>query len=194
MGIDVAAPDSELTPVSDAEEEADQADDRDEPDDRIAATRIALVAVSLIVVALAGLVAWQLHQVSNVRKLGQERALYLEVAKQGALNLTTIAFTTVDSDIARILDSSTGAFHDDFEQRSQPFIDVVKQARSASVGSITDAGLVSVDADGASAIVAVTVKTSDAAAAEQEPRSWRMRILVERVDSGAKVSNVEFVP
>jgi Mce-associated membrane protein len=40
----------------------------------------------------------------------------------------------------------------------------------------------------------VTVKTSNAGAPEQAPRAWRMRISVQKVDDGAKVSNVEFVP
>jgi Mce-associated membrane protein len=43
-------------------------------------------------------------------------------------------------------------------------------------------------------LVAVTVKTSNAGAAEQEPRAWRMRLTVKKVGDEAKVSNVEFVP
>ncbi|WP_342743211.1 MULTISPECIES: hypothetical protein [Mycobacterium] len=42
-------------------------------------------------------------------------------------------------------------------------------------------------------LVAVTVKTSTAGAAEQQPRRWRMRISVQKVGDGATVSNVEFV-
>jgi Mce-associated membrane protein len=43
-------------------------------------------------------------------------------------------------------------------------------------------------------LVAVTVKTSNAGAPDQQPRSWRMRISVQKVGDEAKVSNVEFVP
>jgi Mce-associated membrane protein len=38
------------------------------------------------------------------------------------------------------------------------------------------------------------VKTSNAGAAQQEPRAWRMRITVQKVGDDAKVSQVEFVP
>ena len=48
--------------------------------------------------------------------------------------------------------------------------------------------------DGADVLVAVTVKTSNAGAAEQEPRAWRMNITVQKVGDEAKVANVRFVP
>ncbi len=158
------------------------------------AHRLSLIAVSLILVLLGGLAGWQGSQVREVRKAQQDRAEFLRVARQGALNLTTIGSATAEGDIQRILDISTGVFREDFQQRSQPFIDAVKQAHSTTSGSITDAGLQSVAGDGAQALVAVAVTTSNAAAAEQETRSWRMRISVQRTDSGVKVADVEFVP
>ena len=121
--------------------------------------------------------------------------LFVEVAKQGAVNLTTVSYTEVDKDVQRILESSTGVFHDDFQHRSQPFIDVVKQVRSTSIGTVTEAGLESEDGDQAQVLVAVEVKTAtNGAAPPQQPRNWRMRITVQKVDAGVKVSNVQFVP
>ena len=114
--------------------------------------------------------------------------------RQAAVNLTTINYTEVDADIQRILNSATGAFHDDFQKRSQPFVDVVKQVQSKSEGTVAEAGLVSETGDEAQVLVAVAVKTSIAAAPEQEPRRWRLRITVQKTADGAKVSNVEFVP
>jgi Mce-associated membrane protein len=96
--------------------------------------------------------------------------------------------------VRRILDGATGEFYDDFAKRSQPFIDVVKQARATTVGTITEAGLESETADTAQALVAVSVQTSNAAETNQEPRAWRMRIYVQRVGDQVKVSNVGFVP
>ena len=116
------------------------------------------------------------------------------MARQGALNLTTIDWQKAERDVQRILDGATGQFHDDFAMRSQPFVDVVKQAKSTSVGTITEAGLESEAAGTAQVLVAVAVKTSNAGAPEQDPRAWRMRISVEKVGDQAKVSNVEFVP
>jgi Mce-associated membrane protein len=146
-----------------------------------------------MVLALAGLAGWLGWQAYQSHQYDAQRALLLEVGRQGALNLTTISYTEADADVQRILDSSTGTFYDDFKNRSRPFIDVVKQAHSKSVGTITEAGLESVQGDSAQVIVAVSVKTSTAGG-DQAPRSWRMRIGVQMVGADGKVSNVEFVP
>ena len=156
--------------------------------------RFALIVGLVVTVALGALAGWLGLRAQQSRESAQQRAVFLQAARQGALNLTTISYTEIDADIKRILDSSTGAFYDDFQKRSQPFVDVVKQAQSRSEGTITEAGLESVQRDTAQVLVAVSVKTSNAGAAEQQPRAWRMRISVQKLGETAKVSNVEFVP
>lgn len=124
----------------------------------------------------------------------EQRDVFLQVARQGAVNLTNIDWQKADSDVQRILESSTGDFHDEFQQRSQPFIDVVKQAQSRSRGTITEAGLESFAPDEARVLIAIAVTTSTAGAPEQDPRLWRMRIDVQKDGESAKVAKVEFVP
>ena len=109
------------------------------------------------------------------------------------MNLTTLNYTEIDTDVQRILDLATGAFRDDFERRSKPFIELVKVAQSKSEGTVTDAGLESERGDSAQVLVAVAVK-SRTAAGEEAPREWRMRIEVQAVGDDAKMSNVGFVP
>lgn len=153
--------------------------------------RVALAAGTLCVVvvgALIGYLGWRTHQ---SRVAADQRAVFLQAGRQSAINLTTISYTQADADVARILDSATGTFRDDFQKRSAPFIDVVKKAQSTSQGSVTAAGLESVDGDHASVIVAVSVKTTNAGAPK---RAWRMRITVEKVADTAKASDVQFVP
>jgi Mce-associated membrane protein len=149
-----------------------------------------------VVVALAGLTGWLGFRTYQSHQADEQHKLFLQVGRQGALNLTTIDWQQADKDVQRILDSATGTFYDDFDKRSKPFVEVVKQAQSKSVGTIAEAGLEpsSITDNGAQVLVAVTVKTSNAGAPEQAPRAWRMRISVQKVDDGAKVSNVEFVP
>jgi Mce-associated membrane protein len=155
-----------------------------------------LIAAGLaIVVALAGLAGWLGVRVYQDRQAQAQRNLYVQVARQTAINLTTIDYTEVDADIKRILDSATGALHDQFQNQSQPFVDVVKRVQSKSEGTIAEAALLSDSKDHAQVLVAVAVKTSMAAAPpDPEPHRWRMRISVDRAGDGAKVSNVEFVP
>jgi Mce-associated membrane protein len=180
--------------VDDAEGDVEDIDQSDAGAAQPHGLRLALVLGLVIVTALGGLVGWLGFRANESHQREQQRAMFLAAARQGALNLTTISYTEVDADIKRILDSATGTFHDDFQKRSQPFVEVVKQAKSKSQGTITEAGLESMQGDNAHALVAVTVVTSNAGAAQQEPRSWRMRIDVQKVGDTAKVSNVEFVP
>jgi len=152
------------------------------------------LAVSLVVVlALAGLVGWLGYRAYDSRQAQDKRNMFLQAGRQGALNLTTISFTDADADVRRILDASTGTFRDDFQLRATSFVDVVKRAQSKSAGVITEAGLQSEEGNKAQVLVAVAVTTTIAGAA-QPPRAWRMRIIVQQTGTGAKVSNVEFVP
>jgi len=148
-----------------------------------------------IIVALLGLGGWLGIRVHQDNQVQAQRNLYVQVARQTAINLTTISYTEVDADIKRVLDSATGAFHDEFQNRSQPFVEVVKKVQSKTEGTISEAGLLSYTKDQAQVLLAVAVKTSMAAApADQEPRRWRMRLTVDKTGDSAKVSKVEFVP
>lgn len=156
--------------------------------------RAALLLGLSFVVALTGLTGWLGYRAHEARQAEQFHALLVSVAKQGAVNLTTINFEHADADVKRILDSATGQFFDDFQTRSGPFIDLVKKVQSNSTGTVTEAGLESADDQQGQVLVAVTVKTSSKGAPDEQPRYWRMRMTVARQQDGAKVSNVEFVP
>lgn len=156
--------------------------------------RVALAAGILIVAALAALTGWLGWGALQVHRSAASRAEFLQVGRQGAVNLTTIDWQHADADIKRILDSATGTFNDDFAKRAQPFIDLVKQTHSKSEGTVAAAGLESITSDSAQVLVAMSVKTTNLGAQEQAPRAWRMRIDVEKTKDGLKVSNVEFVP
>jgi Mce-associated membrane protein len=221
MADDAAAPDGELTEsaaeeessaVDEAEkvEEVDKSeaddvddDDLDELDDLedgapakqpMSHMRLATIAGLALVVALAGLTGWLGFRAYESHKAEQQRNLFLQVGRQGALNLTTINWEQAEADVQRVLDSATGTFYDDFQKRAQPFVEVVKQAQSKSTGTIAEAGLESLSGDEGQVLVAVTVETANAGAPEQQPRAWRMRLTVQQVGDDAKVSNVEFVP
>jgi Mce-associated membrane protein len=158
------------------------------------ARRAALVVGLAMILAIGTLAGWLGFRTYQAHQAMEQRELFLQAGRQGAVNLTTIDFAEADTDIQRILDSATGTFYDDFSKRSQPFVDVVKQAQSKSVGTVTAAGLESASADQAQVLVAVSVKTSNVGAADNQPRAWRMRISVQKIGDQAKVSNVEFVP
>jgi Mce-associated membrane protein len=160
----------------------------------MSAPRRAILVGLAVIAALAALVGWSGFRLFQSHQAQAQRSQFLQVARQGALNLTTIDWQHADADVHRILDGATGEFYDDFAKRSQPFIDVVKQAKAKTVGTVREAGLESETADSARALVAVSVLTSSADDPGETPREWRMRIDVQKVDDQLKVSNVGFVP
>ena len=184
--------------LGEAEDDGDGEDypelDAEDTAPRMSHVRLATIVGLVVVLALGGLVGWLSFRAYQSHQLDTQRKVFLQVGRQGALNLTTIDYQHVDDDVKRILDSATGKFYDDFQQRSQPFTDVVKQVKSKSVGTVTEAGLESESNDEAQVLVAVAVNTTVEGQPEQQPRAWRMRILVQKVGEDTKVSNVEFVP
>jgi Mce-associated membrane protein len=154
----------------------------------------AAVALGLaVLVLIGGLAGWLGYQAVQAHREAAFRGMFVQMARQGALDLTTIDYTHADSDVQRILDAATGKFRDDFRSRSQLFVDVVKRAQSKSEGTINDAGLESFHDDSAQVLVAVAVKTTYAGN-QSDTKAWRMRIDVQRVGDSAKMSNVGFVP
>jgi Mce-associated membrane protein len=156
--------------------------------------RLALVLGTAAVVILGGLCGWlgsRAYQATAEQRFEQ---LLVQVGKQAAVNLTTVDYEHAEADVQRILDSATGEFYDDFTNRSKPFIDVVKKVQSKSVGTVSEAGLESVDGREGRVLVAVTVSTSNMGRPDEQPRYWRMRLTVMGDGDDAKVSKVDFVP
>jgi Mce-associated membrane protein len=196
--LPVDDPEDDVVDIDDFEPEsaADDADGEPTPPSKKSMAlswRATLFGLAMVVV-LAGLVGWLGFRDYQSHQAQAQRSQFLQVARQGALNLTTIDWQHAEADVHRILDGATGEFYDDFAKRSQPFIEVLKQAQAKTVGTITEAGLESETTDSAQALVAVSVQTSNAGEPEQVPRAWRMRINVQKVGDQVKVSNVGFVP
>lgn len=181
--------------VDDDATDATERDDTPPPGDNTTTSRrtIALFSAALIAV-LTVLVAWLAFRDARAHQAQAERGAFLRAAQQGALDLTTIDYQHAEADVHRILDRATGDFYDDFTKRSQPFIDVLKQTQAKTVGTVTQAGLVSENGDTAEALVAVSVQTTNAGQPEPTPREWRMRISVQKTEHTVKLSNVGFVP
>ncbi len=202
MAADVDTPDRELSDTAEIEDyEAEAAAEAENHRDatgrkapRMSSVRVATAVGVAMTVVLGALVGWLGFRTYQSHGANAQRELYVQVARQGALNLTSVDWENADSDVRRILDSATGEFYEDFSKRSQAFIDVVKKARTKSVGSITEAGLESQSGNEAEVLVVTRVGISNAGAPEQEPRTWRMRIVVQGTSEAAKISRVAFVP
>ncbi|MQY21772.1 hypothetical protein [Nocardia macrotermitis] len=155
---------------------------------------LAWAATAVVIVALAAVTTTLVLQHRTATREQADRAAYLQAARQAVVDLTTISSGSADADIARILAASTGTFHDDFGSRSTAFTSVVKQAHVSTTGTVTAAGIESMSGDDAKVLVAATSKVTNSTGANNEPRIWRLRVILHRTDGHILVSNVDFVP
>jgi serine/threonine-protein kinase len=118
---------------------------------------------------------------------------YVDYAKQFTVWLTSLSAQSADSDIQRLIDGSTGQFHDDFANRSSDFRQVVVNSNVLTQGTVNSAGLDSINGSTAGVLVAATSKVTNSNGSSQEPRSWRLALQVEKIGDAYKVSKVEFV-
>lgn len=159
-------------------------------------TVIAAAAVLLILVVAAAVVNVLLFQKDRDFSASQDtRVDYLQAAKQGVVNMTTIDFNNAQRDVQRVIDGSTGEFRKDFEGRSQSFIDVVTKSKVSTKGEIQNAGIEKIDGnDSGVVMIASTSKVTNSAGAQDETRAWRLRVTMIRAEGQLKMSKVEFVP
>ena len=151
-----------------------------------------LIAGALVIlVAVTGWLGWQDIQIRRAEHL---RDAMVQAGRDGVVALTTIDHEQVDEDVQRILDSSTGKFRDDFAQRADSFTEGARKAQSKSVGTVSEAGVESVDGDRGRVLVTLIVMTSNRGAPEQQPKVWRTRVTVDKDDGVYKVAAVEFIP
>ena len=85
-------------------------DDEDVDGPEASGTPLALAVGVIMVVGLAALTGWLGFRTYQSHQADAQRSLFLEVGRQGALNLTTISYTEAEADVARILNSATGTF------------------------------------------------------------------------------------
>ncbi|MGW0021580.1 hypothetical protein ACWDUD_24970 [Rhodococcus sp. NPDC003382] len=155
---------------------------------------LAAVAASAVICTAVVACAYMLRHHAGASDRDRRAAEFEAAARQGVVTLTTLDFDNADADVQRVLDNSTGEFHDDFRNRAQDFVDVIEQSNVATEGTVDAAAVESMTDDSAVVLVAATSKVTNAAGADQEPRVWRLSVTVIRDGDRLKMSKVEFVP
>lgn len=150
-------------------------------------------AAVLLVVALGAAVVL-LALSTTADGLDGRRGAFVQTARQGVLNLTTVRYATAPEDVQHLLDGASGSFAQDFGGRKDSYIQVVQKAQVNSEGKVLAAGLERLDGNTAVVLVASTAKVSNSSAPQGEERSYRLRVTVTDTDGRMTVSNVEFVP
>lgn len=151
-------------------------------------------AVILLICLFAGASAYMVWQHHETTERNQRIANFVAGARQGVVNMTSLDFNRAKEDVQRVIDSSTGQFRDDFQQRSKDFTTVVEQSKVVTQGTVNAAAVQSIDGNSALVLVAATSRITNAAGAKDEPRRWRLRVTVTEDGGQYKMSKLEFIP
>jgi Mce-associated membrane protein len=154
---------------------------------------VPVVALSMLV---AGLVVLTFRSSARAAE-SDARADALAVARQEALNLTTLSYEHADADLDHIVGLATGELRDKFEAERKDFPGVLAKEQSVSTGTVRSAGLVRLSADRQAAQAAIAV---DAEISNNKTRNagqpvvehYRMVLQLSLVDGRWLVSDVAF--
>lgn len=214
QGAEVEESDAGDTAVSDTEpaaesategavaEDDEVAEDDDEPDApapraggagrvlRWAAATIAMLSIGALVTVSVLMV---MHH-RNVEDEQRQAAEYAAAAKQSVVTLMSLDFNSVDEDVQRIIDNSTGDFRKEFEGQAKDFATVAKESKVVTEATATAAAVESMTDNDAVVLVTATSTVTNTSGAEQEPRTWRLTVNLTRDGDQIKMSKVEFAP
>lgn len=188
-----AQAEQEIADEADAEPEAEPARSRRRvPLPRLSvAWKAAVIALICAFVGASGFMVWHHHEATE---RNQRVANFIAGARQGVVNMFSMDFNRAKEDVQRVIDSSTGQFRDDFQQRAKDFTTVVEQSKVVTQGTVNAAAVQSIEGDSALVLVAASSRISNAAGAKDEPRNWRLKVTVTDDGGQYKMSKLEFVP
>jgi Mce-associated membrane protein len=157
-------------------------------------TGIAAAVVVLFTVALLAVSGYMIWTHRAAEKLQQQSAEYAAAGRQSVVTLMSLDFNKADEGVQRIIDNSTGQFKDDFEQQASDFVQVAKDSKVITEVTVNSVAVESMTNDKAVVLVAASSRVTNSKGANQEPRTWRLSVDLQREGDQIKMSKVEFVP
>ncbi|MCF6389514.1 hypothetical protein L2K20_21285 [Mycobacterium sp. MBM] len=157
---------------------------------RWAAVTVAMLSIGALVTVSVLMV---IHH-RGVEADQRQAAEYAAAAKQSVVTLMSLDFNSVDEDVQRIIDNSTGDFRKEFEAQAKDFATVAKESKVVTEATATAAAVESMTDNDAVVLVTATSKVTNTSGADQEPRSWRLTVNLTRDGDQIKLSKVEFAP
>lgn len=156
---------------------------------------VLVLALSALLVALllgAGLLGWHRYQAGRI---ADDRSQALQTARDVASNLTTITSDNFNGQIDALSKISTSTFKDQMTGYSAMFGALLKQGNVSLRGTITSAGLETVDRDKGTASALVTVSTLITSGQQPQgvPQSFGLSVALQRDGDRWLASNVEFL-
>ncbi|MET0698251.1 MAG: hypothetical protein ABWY93_01190 [Mycobacterium sp.] len=155
-----------------------------------AATGVAVIAL-IALLTLSGLMIWSHHKATQREALADQ---FSTGARQGVVNLMSLNFNNGQADLQRVLDSTTGSFHDDFQKSQKDFLTVMQDSKVVTSTAVNSTAIESMNDDSAVVLITATSQVANNASQQPSPRSWRLSVTVNKENDQIKMSKVEFVP
>ena len=158
-------------------------------------SRLAKLAAIAIIVGFVWLSVYMVLEHRQASERQQREAAFVAAAKLGVVYMTSLDFNRARADVQRLIDTTTGEFRDDFQQRADDFASVVAQSKSITEGTVNGAAIESVEGNSAAVLVLATSRTTNSPPGKDEPpKTWRLKVTVTEVGGRYKMSKVEYVP
>jgi Mce-associated membrane protein len=146
-----------------------------------AARRVAIALAVVGTLLLATSVALALIVKSHVddeHALENARTDATTAARQEIVNLDSLAWSSIDRDLARVLSGATGTFKDQFSRAQQDLKAQIVQRKSISTGNVVSAAVVRADTDTATVLIAAerTVRDSTTTTGGTAHDRWRVEM------------------
>ena len=151
----------------------------------------AAAVLSGVALTLTGLMLWQHIKVGAQR---DQEHRFVDAARDGVVALLSIDYNHARADVQRVLDLTTGQFHDDFGHSADDFIKTAEESKAVTAGKINAAALDVVEGDRARVLISATSVVTNSKGAKDDARPFRMSVTVTRDGDTCKMSDVEFVP
>jgi Mce-associated membrane protein len=154
---------------------------------------VALLLACLCV--LGGVLTFQARADRADASAEQERyGDVLDSARAETEAFINIDYRQAQASIDKVAAGATGEFAEQYTESADSVIEVLEQNESVMDGTVTWAGVVSVDADSATVIAATTGTVANKASrGEPVPRRFRIQLTLELVHGEWLTSNLEFV-
>jgi Mce-associated membrane protein len=155
------------------------------------------VAAALAFLCTCALIAASVFvfiQHRNVVADQRQSAEYAAAGRQSVVTLMSLDYNKAQEDVQRIIDNSVGQFKDDFQNESADFVKVAQESKVITEVTVNSVAVESMSDDSAVVLVAASSRVTNTAGANQEPRSWRLSVDLQRDGGQIKMSKVEFVP
>ena len=184
-------------PAADATEEPDLAPALHKIDGGRRRQRIRTVSCglallcSVAMLAVSGYIVWAHDAVTQEQRT---RAEYAAAAKQAVVTLMSIDSNDPQAGVQRIIDNSVDPFRAEFEGAADDFVKVATDAKVTTKATANAAAVQTASAESAVVLVSASSTVTNAAGAQEAPRSWRLTVDLKREGDQIKMSKVEFVP